>query len=178
MWGMESRFIIGNLFWQPIRESLIVAAVLVFLDAVVSGSYLYSLFVCPIWFIVALIRAMIQRASPGVAVARILIPVITGVIVFLNGSVQNNIAKSNAVRIVDACEQYKAANGAYPAKLNDLVPKYLSSVPPSKYCLMFNQFFYFANPEEPVTTMLDWVELPPFGRPTYNFEERRWGYLD
>jgi hypothetical protein len=135
MANMAYRFTIGDRFWQPIRGSLILALVLIFLDAVVSGSYLYSLFVCPIWFIVALIRAekaaMTGSASQGVAGARILIPVITGVIVLVNSTVQNRIAKTSAVRIVEACEQYREANGAYPAKLDDLVPRYLSSIPPS-----------------------------------------------
>lgn len=177
MRNMTLRSIIGKLFWQPIRGSLILAAVLIFLDAIDSGSYLFSLLVCPIWFVVALILAMKGCASPGVAFARILIPVITGVIVLVNASVQNSIAQNNAVRIVAACEQYRAANGAYPAKLNDLVPQYMGSIPPAKYCLMWNSFFYHADSEQP-TTMLFWVELPPFGRPTYNFEDGRWGYLD
>lgn len=174
---MQLPFSIGDVFWRPIRGSLILALMLILYDAVINGSYLLSFFICPIWFVVALVRAARGRASPVVAVARMLIPVVTGLMVFMNAGVQNRIAKRNAVRIVEACEQYRKDTGNYPKQLDELVPQYLSSIPPAKHCCMWNKFSYQANFEQPYT-MLDWVELPPFGRPTYNFEERRWGYLD
>jgi hypothetical protein len=41
--------------------------------------------------------------------------------------------------------------------------------------LTFNDFWYRTSPE---STVLFYVELPPFGRPTYSFTRNEWGYLD
>ena len=55
------------------------------------------------------------------------------------------------------------------------MPKYLPSVPPAKHCRFLNTFWYIDYRE---TRMLVWYVGPPFGRKIYDFEERRWGYID
>ena len=92
-----------------------------------------------------------------------------------NSAVQSGIAKANAQRVVEACEQFHADNGTFPRTLDELVPAYLEFVPRAKYCLTWDKFVYFSNDEYPI---LAWVDIPPFGRRTYNFENRRWGYGD
>ena len=54
-----------------IRGAMICSFVVVILDVIVSGSYLFSALVCPIWFLVEVVRAIIRRPSLGVAAARI-----------------------------------------------------------------------------------------------------------
>ena len=160
---------------HPIRGSLFLSALLIFIDVVLSCSYMFSLFVCPIWFFVALIRA--RPFDTGVAAARVLAPVVTGLLIFANSEWQNDIAQARAERIVEACQRYHEANGTYPAKLVDLVPQYLSAIPSAKYCGAWAEFFYHKSPDDE-RAILWWVELPPFGCRTYNFAASRWGYLD
>jgi len=157
-----------------IRGSLICALVVIFLDVVVSGCYLFSALACPIWCIVGAVRAALQQPGPGVAAARVLIPVATGLLAFANYSVQRTIAMGNAERVIEACERYREANGAYPERLGELVPRYLNSVPRAKYCCSWSEFWYFGAPRP----LLLWYEIPPFGRRIYNFERGDWGYID
>ncbi len=53
------------------------------------------------------------------AAARILVPVVTGLLVIANFSLQGKIAMGNAARVIEACEQYREINGAYPERLSD-----------------------------------------------------------
>ena len=69
-------------------------------------------------------------------------PALTLALVLTNNAVQSRIAEANAAKIVKACEEFHAANGKYPKTLGELVPKYLSSVPHAKYCLVFGEFLY------------------------------------
>ncbi len=157
-----------------IRGSLICALVVVFFDVVVSGCYLFSALVCPLWCIVGAVRAALQQPGPGMAAARVLIPIVTGLLAFANYSVQRSIAMGNAERVIEACERYREANGAYPERLGELVPRYLNSVPRAKYCCSWSEFWYFGAPRP----LLFWYEIPPFGRRIYNFERGTWRYLD
>ncbi len=157
---------------SEISGSLILALVLIFFDGVYTGSCCFSYIVCPIWFLVAWGRSGCARASRPVTITRVLVPIVTGVLVFGNFIIQSNIARANAERIVQACERYREDNGAYPEKLDNLVPHYLGSIPVAKYCLELNDFWY-ANFEQ--TTTLMWMKTPPYGRGYYNFRQQDWG---
>lgn len=146
-------------------------------DVVVSGSYLMSFLVIPIWFVGAIVRAAIQRPGWVLSMKRIAIPLIIGGIVCGNAWLQNSIAQSRFDVVVQACKQYQKDKGHFPGKLEDLVPSYLPSVPRAKYCLMFGEFDYFGGSGDS-SPMLMWTELPPFGRPYYDFKNGRTGYLD
>ena len=158
-----------------IRGSIIGVFILLFWDAAISGSYVMSILVCPIWFIVSILKNAIQRPGWRVALIRIAIPPLTLALVLANDSLQYKIGKANAPRIIAACEQFHSANGRYPKTLNELVPQYLPSIPRAKYCLMLGEFMYWNFDEEP---MLVWYVVPPYGRKTYTFNDQRWGYLD
>lgn len=158
-----------------VRGTLFCSAVVIFLDVVVGGSYVFAALVCPIWFLVGVVRAIVQRPSGGVAAARVLIPVATLLLVVANHFLQGRIAMANSARLIQACERYREANGNYPERLVDLVPRFLSSIPRAKYCLGFGDFqYYFSSP----THLLVWTDVPPFGRRVYNLETRDWNYLD
>ena len=108
------------------------------------------------------------------AAARVLIPVVTGLFVVVNYSVQRTIAMGNAECLIQACERYREDNGAYPERLGELLPRYLNSVPRAKYCCSRSEFWYFRAPRP----LLVWYEVPPFGRRVYNFETGNWRYMD
>lgn len=101
---------------------------------------------------------------------------LSAVILVLGLNAANNrLAKSRADALVTAVKAFHAKNQRYPKTLDELVPNYLDRVPLAKYTLMFNRFTYF-NLKGYVT--LSYVDLPPFGRPTYDFARDKWGYLD
>ena len=157
-----------------IRGSLICLLVLLFFDVLLDGSYLVSALVCPIWFLVAGIRAIATSPSASVATARVLMPFFAALLVAANFCLQGEIAMANAATVIQACEQYREANGAYPERLDDLVPRFLNSIPRAKYCCSRSEFWYFGPP----APVLDWYEVPPFGRRVYVFDTGRWRYVD
>ena len=158
-----------------IRGTLVCALIVVFLDVGLDGCYIFSSLVCPIWFLAGVVRAIARRPRLGVAAARILIPIVTGLLVAANYSVQGRIATANAACLIQACERYREANGAYPEQLGDLVPRYLSSVPRAKYCCSSSEFEYYASLQR---HLLWWYDCPPFGRRVYTFETGKWHYRD
>ncbi len=149
---------------------------LVAFDAVLDGSILFSYLTCPIWFVVSVVKNAIQRPGRGIALFRISVPALTLGIVLTNNFVQRKIAHAHAEQIIKACEEFHVANGSYPHTLDELVPEYLRSIPRAKYCLSFGNFEYPTS--DGTRPILFWYDVPPFGRVTYNFEDRRWGYLD
>src|SRR4051812_8296014 len=158
----------------PILGSLICSLVILVVDVVYDGSDLFASFICPIWFIVSVVRSIVRRPDARVAVARILMPILTLLLVLANASVQNTMAKANAARLIQACEHYREAKGVYPERLSDLVPGYLNSIPRAKYCLMRSDFGYHG----PRLPTLYWWSCPPFGRNVYTFDTREWRYVD
>ena len=93
------------------------------------------------------------------------------------GTVRFNwwLGQRNAERIVEAVRAYqKDHGGAYPPRLQDLVPDYLGRVPRSRLGIMsgFRYSIYDGKPS------LLWIKIPPFGRPGYDFVESRWWYVD
>jgi hypothetical protein len=163
-------------FYRSIRGSLGAAAVLLALDVAFSGSILFSSILCPIWILVSLLKSTIHRPGWGLALVRILIPTLTLWLVNANNTFQLRVAEVNAQRVVAACEEFHAANGRFPRKLDELVPQYMNPVPSARYCLgPSSPFYYYYNSDHP---MLVWQVVPPYYRKIYRFETRSWSYLD
>lgn len=161
---------------RDIRVSIGIASVLLAWDAAFTGSFLLSFLVCPIWLLFSILKNAIQRHGWRLALLRIAIPALTLGLALANNAVQLRIGEANAPRIIAACEEFHAANGEFPQTLGQLVPRYLPSIPRAKYCLAYGEFLYLSPPGgEP---LLVWCVVPPFGRKIYNFQERRWTYLD
>jgi hypothetical protein len=160
---------------RGLSGSLMTAGVLLALDVLLYGSFLFSFFVGPIWLLFAIAKAIVRRNNWALALKRVLIPLITLGVVFGNAWLQSRVARVNAELIIDACARYKTNTGVYPAKLGDLVPGYMRSVPRAKYALLWGDFFYMDYKDQ---HSLMWIEIPPFGRPFYDFEKAKWGFLD
>jgi hypothetical protein len=157
-----------------IKMSLIGALVLLLFDVVMTGSFLLSFLICPIWFLVSLFKNIIQLPGWRLAIVRIALPVLVLGLVSANNAFQRKIGEKNIRIIIYACEKFHAAKGEYPKSLNELVPQYLPHIPRAKYCLAWCDFMYFNNGHP----ILVWYIVPPYGRKTYNFDDRRWNYLD
>jgi hypothetical protein len=159
---------------RGVWKSIVGAFVVLAWDVALTGWFGMSFFVCPIWFLVSIIKNTIQRPGWIIAIIRIAIPALTLTLAMANDAIQYRIGKANAPIIVAACEEFHAANGRFPKTLDELVPRYMPSIPRAKYCLVFGEFDYF-NYGKP---MLVWYVVPPYGRKIYDFEDRKWSYLD
>jgi hypothetical protein len=160
---------------RRVRGSVIGALLLLAWDAGMNGTFLMSMIACPIWFFVSILKNAIQRPGWRPALIRIAIPAVTLTLVLANDAVQYRIGKANASRIVEACEQFRAVDGRFPETLDELVPRYLPSIPRAKYCLTLGEFVYWNFNGKP---MLMWYVVPPFGRRCYDFDTRQWHYID
>ena len=157
-----------------VKKSVAGATVLLAVDGAFHGSILFSSLFCPIWILVSVIKSAIQRPGWGLALARLAIPVVTLLVARVNNEFQLTVANKNAERVVAACEKFRVDHGRFPTNLDELVPQYLNSTPFAKYCLgPGGRFFYSA-----AQPMLAWEVFPPHLRKIYNFETRRWSYLD
>ena len=143
------------------------------------GNYLFSFFACPIWFLLSIVKNLKERPGSRVALFRIAVPIVTLGVVFANTAIQWTIADANAERIINACEEFHAANGRYPQTLDELVPSYLKSIPRAKYCLspMDSKFSYYSPSEADLHPILWWCKVP-FGKEVYNFQTKKWRYID
>jgi hypothetical protein len=159
---------------STIKGSLLIAAVVLFWDVGCEGFYTWSVITCLPWLLISGIKNAIQRPGWGIAVLRVAMPLLTFAIAYGNANLQWKISDANAQRVIKACEEFRVANGRYPGKLDELVPKYLSSVPPAKYCLFMDNFWYVNRDG---LCMLWWTRYG-FYRRIYHFDEKRWGNVD
>ena len=81
--------------------------------------------------------------------------------------------RKGAHQIIEACEVYERQYGRRPDRLEDLAPAFLPKVPPARYTVLYNDFWYIRE-----SALLTYVVFPPFGRRVYNFNEAQWNYLD
>jgi hypothetical protein len=161
---------------RGIRVSIGITLVLLVWDAAISGSFLMSCLFCPIWFFCSIVKNTIQRTGWRLTLLRLAFPPLTLGLVLVNNTIQLNNAEENAARIIAACEEFHTANGRFPKTLDELVPQHVPSIPRAKYCLVYGEFMYWYN--EGSQPFMFWYKLPPYGRKTYRFEERRGGYID
>ena len=172
---MESQEINTKCRWFTIiKRRLWITAGLLFWDVVIEGFYAMSMIFCPLWFLISLIKSLIRRPGWRIAVIRLSMPILTLAIAVANGNLQWKISDLHAEKVIKACEDFHTDNGRYPTTLDELVPKYLSSVPHAKYCMMGNFMYICAGDEY---SMLIWSRFG-FYRQIYNFGKKQWSNLD
>ena len=99
------------------------------------------------------------------------VPIVVGCIFVANLSV----GERNAIIVIAAVDKYQAEQKRYPQTLQELVPKYLPEIPPTKYALSASEFRYVALENR---YQLVYTTLPPFGRRVYDFTTHSWSILD
>jgi hypothetical protein len=164
-----------------VRRTAVVLAMLYVLDSWCAGQGVWSLAVSfagvvalGIGALVALLRG--RRPWATSRAVRALIYVVLAVTTVATVRFHGWMAEARANQVVEACKAYHARHGGYPARLADLVPEFLASVPRAKYTMMWGEFSYWTSSLDAHTLM--YVAAPPFGRRLYNFEAGRWGQLD
>lgn len=166
----------------PPRTSLRLAAglslALVVLDAFVLNQGGIALLAGAWLVLFSLPAALLFKRYRGVRLLRLAgigMGLAAVVAVFALNALQNRMARHRAEAVIAAVEAFHAAEQRYPENLAQLAPKYLESVPRAKYTVFFGEFIYFTSAGD---ATLEFVALPPFGRPTYRFVKGKWGYLD
>lgn len=165
---------------EPLRITIILAAILFVFDAFVLNQGFVSLIVILITLVVLLPRALwVYRKSRQLYLTRLTkagIYLLAALFVFAANALQNRIADRRAIALGNACLAFHTKYNRYPRQLNELVPEFIPYVPMAK-SLTGASFMYFSPPNghEP---MLYYQALPPFGRRFYHMEKRSWGFLD
>lgn len=160
-----------------LKKAFVWAGVLVALDAFLLNQGVLSALVGAWMLLVSLPRSAFNKSPEqrNRRFARIAIFLGAVMLVFGLNSANNQIARKRAETLITAIKAFKLKNQRYPEKLSELVPDFIKYLPTAKYTLSFNSFHYVSGPE---SHSLFYVEMPPFGRPTYSFERGSWGYLD
>jgi len=163
-----------------VPRALLVGAILIGLDAFYLNQGAIALLVGLWLLVITLPRTFLAKKFATVRrqrIRNIAIYFAAVILVFVFNAANNSIAKRRAEVLVSAVKAFHAKNQRYPKSLEELVPTYAERIPLAKYTFTFNQFNYssLGNNDD---ARLSYIELPPFGRPTYYFRENKWGYLD
>mgnify|MGYP006293129437 CR=1 FL=1 len=160
------------------RRSIIIAVFLFSFDAFVLNQDIIAFITLIIVLPILVISAMIYKTDKFLLKKRLItcsIYFIMAILILISNIINNRISISRANILIYACEKYKEKNNTYPKDLSALVPDFIDKIPIAKYTLLFNRFFYIARKN---SHSLFYMDLPPFGRPTYLFERRYWVYID
>lgn len=128
------------------RWNLGFASAMLAVDVGLFGSVVLSIGVCPIWLIVEVLKGAFHPSAWRPSLFKAAIPVVTLGLALVNAAVQYRIGEANAARIISACENFHDANGRFPQTLDELVPRYLQSIPRACYC--YHGFFHYFSLDE------------------------------
>lgn len=163
---------------QQVKKTILTALFLFIVDAFVMNQGAIAVIAVAIIILWLLPKSIVMKFENKSARDPLTKAAIYGVMVlfvFLANYSNNELARYRAETLILAIEKYHQDTGHYPENLSKLVPAYIPNVPLAKYTVMFNEFRYINQKD---TRSLYYVALPPFGRPTYSFNQKSWGYID
>ena len=168
------RLFIATNFW-----TLFWAGFLLFWD-LSTATFACSIMVCPVWFLISVIRNYIAWTDTRLFLFRTITPVLVLGISLANTHIQWKIADANGERIVTACQSYYADNSRYPKTLDELVPRYLPAIPRATYSIIGDFHYYNSRESDSLngpTPILWWDKFGPLCK-IYSFDSRGWHHLD
>lgn len=148
-------------------------------DGLVMNVPLFGCLAAGLLALVVLVMGLLRRKNRK-PMARLLIALSLASILSIGLTVAMvrlnwHMGQRNSERIVEAVRAFqKDHGGAYPESLEELVPHYLDRVPRSRIGIM-SDYRYWIDGDR---ASLMWIQIPPFGRPGYDFAESRWWYAD
>jgi len=160
---------------QPYVRPILLGLLLILIDAFVLNQGVLAGLVVLVQLVLG-IPGIIRANSPDIKRVRLVslaIYIGAALIVFSSNLVNNRIAHHRAEVLISSIKAYVSAEHKYPEKLQDLVPRYIPSVPDAKFSLMFNKFYYSSK-----HPFLMYVSFSPFARPTYSFDKETWQVVD
>lgn len=163
---------------RSLRGAALLAIAIFAVEALFSNQYFIAIFTMAYVVLVGLPRAMLSarwREARRRQLANLGMYFCAAVAAFTANVANNHLAAQRAQVVIAAVENFKASTGKYPGALSELVPAFLPDVPDAKFGFGFNKFYYYAHANG---ASLMYVVYPPFGRQTYDFETKSYGYLD
>ena len=82
---------------------------------------------------------------------------------------RRNRINSRAVKLGDACLEYRAKYNHYPEQLDDLVPEFISSIQPATATFLGEDDFNYSSHDGP-EPFIYYECIPPFGHCYYYVE--------
>lgn len=164
--------------WRPPR-SVFAAAGLVALDGIVIGQGALS-FLCGVvlslgFAIGALVTKDGTTRRNRIRDAVVYIFIFPATLAIVRGNA--HLAQSRGDALVAACDAFRARNGRYPDRLDDLVPTFVDRVPRASFRVLQGEFKYWRVADEDDAMLVYWI-VPPFMHRSYSFKNRRWVTLD
>lgn len=160
------------------RRTLIIAIILLGLDAFWLNLGIIALITVMIVLPAMIIKALMSWKNKPLLKKQFAacgIYFLMSLLIFGSNYLNNQIARSRAEMLIETCEKYRNKNNEYPESLTDLVPDFISEIPVAKYTLNSNRFYYISSED---SHSLFYMAVPPYGRPTYSFEKKKWVYID
>jgi len=172
-------------FLSPKKESfrfkriIAVALLLTIFDGFIYGLPAFGLFICLAVFLASSIASVIflfvDKEFSKLYALKCLIYLCAGTCIIGMFKLNTHIGNSNADKIINSVEEYKADKGDYPTELGKLVPEYIPKIPVCAYRMVNNQYRYSYTE---TSHYLMWAQLPPYGRRLYHFQNKEWTYID
>ncbi|MFA5140805.1 MAG: hypothetical protein WC728_16385 [Elusimicrobiota bacterium] len=164
---------------KSLRRAWLIAAALFYLDAFVLNQGSIAVFTLLSVFFYRLPRAFLAVREPDIRKNRLQragIYTLMAVLILAANLLNNAHARSQAVRLITKCNDYKAKYGRFPDSLEALVPEFIHRVPRAKLVPGRNGRFTYTAAAD--SHQLMYTSLPPFARRFYVLEERTWKTLD
>lgn len=147
-------------------------------DAFFFGQAVIAFFLCVTGALYYPLRAIQARNDGARLRLRLAKAAVTSIAGFaaLGAIVQGNVmARERAESLIAAVERFHAKHGRYPGRLEEMVPEFVAEIPRAKYVVIADRFRYSRSGSR---HSLVYMEMPPFGRRIYTFEDREWTTLD
>jgi hypothetical protein len=163
---------------RRLRNVVIIAVVCVLLDLFLVGpliSVLLVLFALA-YYLPRTLVAWRDRPAMRLRFLKFVAVFGMGVATFWLLSADARQGHERAQPVIAALDRFKADRGAYPERLENLVPAYLPAVPKARLMPAASRFFYMRRSDGGATLM--YVMIPPFDRAVYDLEKRQWHEID
>ena len=159
-----------------ILPSIIFATILFCFDALMMNFVLW-LWLAVVWQVLVAVVFLFLNQNESVRRHRLRKIVVYSLAALLAPGVvrvNEHVAPLHAQRLINAVEDYRATTGAYPKKLEDVVPEFIDKVPRPQYTLGSMFFYVEGLSRGPVL----WYNPHGMDHRRYHFTTKEWTYLD
>ena len=152
------------------RWQLVAAAIVYVVDAWVIGQgglAMLALLAAIVLGVVSIVRGVSgerRRIAEGFATMGVFLGVLLAVLATV---IQHQaMSERRAPAVIEALAKYRDKHGTWPAKLDDLAPAFVPSVPRARYTLLYGRFEYQFRKAD--TPLLMFHAVPPMGRRVFD----------
>ncbi len=155
---------------KKVKKLIVMLLIFILIDVFIFSwllAFLYIYWLIFIWFFSIFFSK--DKAERIYKIKRFILWILTVVLIINLNNVNLKIADNRFIEIISAVNNYKSQTWSYPKKLNELVPKYLSSIKPAWYRLFW--IWTYASTDK--FHELNYIVIPPFFRKFHHFEDNK-----